>query len=114
MADRFTNLPKKRQDISRALEISYSSTFELFKKNRTHCHWKNDAFQDLMEHLNRQAKPRGVQVSSELETLVENFKKLDQFLAQQEFSCCAWETVRQDVLLVMNHFTKMTKTRRRN
>ncbi|XP_016408621.1 uncharacterized protein LOC107740642 isoform X3 [Sinocyclocheilus rhinocerous] len=113
MSDRFTSLPKKKQEISQALKISYNSIFELFKKNRTHCHWKNNAFQDLMEHLNRQAKSHFVPVmSSALETLVENFKKLDQFLTQQNFSCCAWETVRQDILVLMDHFRKMTRPRR--
>ncbi|XP_016307894.1 uncharacterized protein LOC107662404 isoform X1 [Sinocyclocheilus anshuiensis] len=112
MSDRFTSLPKKKQEISQALKISYNSISELFKKNRTHCHWKNNAFQDLMEHLNRQAKSHFVPVmSSALETLVENFKKLDQFLTQQNFSCCAWETVRQDILVVMDHFRKMTRPR---
>ncbi|KAF4116331.1 hypothetical protein G5714_003820 [Onychostoma macrolepis] len=115
MSDRFTSLPKKKEEISQALKIAYNSTFELFKKKRTHCHWNNNTFQDLMEHLNRQAKSHFVPaMSSELETLVEDFKKLDQFLTQQNCSCCAWETVRHDILVVMDYFIRMTRPRRRH
>ncbi|KTG00727.1 hypothetical protein cypCar_00019537 [Cyprinus carpio] len=115
MSDRFTSLPIKKQELSQALKIAYNSTFELFKNYRTHCHWTNNAFQDLIEHLNRQAKSHFVPVmSSALERLVENFKELDQFLTQQNFSCCAWENVRQDILRVMDHFKKMTRPRRKH
>lgn len=50
----------QKEEIFQALKISYNSTFELLKKNRTHCHWNNNAFRDLMEHLNRQAKSHSV------------------------------------------------------
>lgn len=166
----------QKEEISQALSISYNSTFELFKKNKSHCHWNKSAFQDLMQHLNRRAKSHFVSqhslsrftvvdvnryrtlivvgniqvpvMSSELETLVEDFKKLDQFLTQQvknsandteqrkfrmcsylhhlnlhrltvtslrqNMSCCAWETVRHDILVVMDHFRRMTRPRRRH
>ncbi|XP_077069943.1 uncharacterized protein LOC143722418 [Siphateles boraxobius] len=111
--DRFTSLPK--EEIFHALKISYNSTFELFKKKRTHGHWNNNAFQNLMEHLNRQAMSNSVPaMSSELETLVKNFKLLDNFLIQQNFSRCAWEIGRNEILIVMNHFSRKTTHRKRH
>ncbi|RXN21141.1 interferon alpha-13-like protein [Labeo rohita] len=85
-------LHKLKQEIPQALKISYNSTFELFKKNKSHCHWNNSQFRELMGHLDRQAKSNFVPVmSSELETLVEDFRQLDQFVTQQsQCSACKW------------------------
>ncbi|KAK9977420.1 hypothetical protein ABG768_019234 [Culter alburnus] len=106
---------RSKQDIPQALKISYNSIFELFKKKITHGHWNNAAFQNLMEHLDRQAKSNSVPVtSSELETLIKNFKLLDNFLTQQNFSRCAMEIARNEILVVMDHFRRMTHKRRHN
>ncbi|CAM4392502.1 unnamed protein product [Leuciscus chuanchicus] len=53
-------------------------------------------------------------MSSELETLVKNFKLLDHFVTQQNFSRCAWEIGRDEILVVMNHFSRKTAHRKRH
>ncbi|KAG1967410.1 hypothetical protein F2P79_002843 [Pimephales promelas] len=112
--DRFTSVPKKER--IHALKIIYNSTFELFKKKITHGHWNKDAIQNLMEHLYRQARPISNSVppmSSELETLIKDFNLLDQFLTQQNFSRCAWEIGRNEILSVMSRLNRKPAHKKR-
>ncbi|XP_055050469.1 interferon alpha-5 isoform X2 [Misgurnus anguillicaudatus] len=107
--DLSSSLPEKAQEMQPALKIAFNHTFEIFKK-KSHGHWNSTALNDLMTFLHMQNKTyENSKVSSELETLetlVKNFKKLDQFLTEQNFSKCAWEIVRNEILGVMDTFRK--------
>ncbi|XP_073670216.1 interferon alpha-5-like [Paramisgurnus dabryanus] len=107
--DLSSSLPEKAQDMQPALQIAFNHTFEIFKKKKNHRHWNSTALNHLMAFLHRQniTHENSIQMaSSELETLVKNFEKLDQFLTEQNFSVCAWEIVRNEILGVMGEFRK--------